>query len=42
MKGMSRKGDMKTLAIQILVIAGILFLLIILYRVVFKGGLLKV
>lgn len=40
MKNLSRKGDMKTLAIQILAVAGILFLLIVLYRVVFKGGLL--
>jgi hypothetical protein len=39
---MNKKGDWKTMAIVILTLIGILLLFIVIYRVIFKGGILKV
>ena len=36
-----KKGDWKTMAVMVLTLVGILLLMIVMYRVVFKGGLLK-
>jgi|GEM_PF-6010895 len=38
---MDKKGDMKYWVVLICTLVGILFLVIVIYRVVFSGGLLK-